>query len=46
MSESMDRSLAINEWLQLRLHLMACAWCARYLKQVKLIRQLLRSAKY
>jgi len=42
MSESMDRSLGLSEWLQLRLHLLVCAWCARYLKQIKLIRHLLR----
>ena len=41
-SESMERSLRPNEWLQLRLHLIVCAWCARYLKQIKFLRQLLR----
>jgi len=41
MSESMERPLRIAEWLQLRLHLIVCAWCARYLKQIKFIRQLL-----
>ena len=41
MSESMERSLGLGEWLQLRLHLIVCAWCAHYLKQVKFIRQLL-----
>jgi hypothetical protein len=46
MSESMERSLALDEWLQLRLHLIVCAWCARYLKQIKLLRQILRSPKY
>jgi hypothetical protein len=42
MSESMDRSLGPWEWLQLRLHLIVCAWCARYLDQLRFIRQLLR----
>jgi hypothetical protein len=42
MSESMDRSLGLPEWLQLRLHLIVCAWCARYLAQLRLIRHLLR----
>ena len=42
MSESMDRSLGLSEWLQLRLHLTVCAWCARYLQQIKFLRQLLR----
>lgn len=41
MSDSMERSLGVWEWLQLRLHLMICAWCARYLKQIKFISQLL-----
>jgi hypothetical protein len=42
MSESMDRSLGLWEWLRLRLHLFVCAWCTRYLKQIRLIRQVLR----
>ena len=42
MSESIDRSLGPGEWLRLRLHLFVCAWCSRYLKQIKFIRQLLR----
>jgi hypothetical protein len=42
MSQSMDRSLGLWEWLQLRLHLIVCAWCTRYLKQIRFIRQLLR----
>ena len=42
MSESMDRPLGVIEYLELRLHLLVCAWCARYLKQIKLIRRLAR----
>jgi hypothetical protein len=42
MSESMERSLGVWEWMQLRLHLVVCAWCARYLKQIKFLRQLLQ----
>jgi hypothetical protein len=42
MSESMERSLGPWEWLQLRLHLIVCAWCTRYLRQIRFIRQLLR----
>jgi hypothetical protein len=38
MSESMDRSLGPGEWWQLRLHLIVCAWCSRYLKQIRFIR--------
>lgn len=42
MSESLERRLAIDEWIVLRLHLIVCAWCARYLKQIKFLRSLLR----
>jgi hypothetical protein len=42
MSESMERSLGLCEWLRLRLHLFVCAWCTRYLKQIRFLRQLLR----
>lgn len=40
MSESMDRRLSVFEYLELKLHLLVCVWCARYLKQIKLIRRL------
>jgi hypothetical protein len=43
MSESMDRPLSVRERLNLRLHLIVCAWCASYLKQIKFLRHLLRS---
>jgi hypothetical protein len=46
MSESMDRALKLDEWVRLRLHLIVCAWCKRYLKQINFLRQLLRSPKY
>ena len=42
MSESMDRRLGIFEYLGLRLHLLVCAWCARYLKQIELVGCILR----
>jgi len=45
MSESMDRSLGPREKLQLRLHLLVCVWCARYLQQIKFLRQLLRDSE-
>ena len=45
MSESLERQLAIREWLGLRLHLLVCAWCARYLKQIKFLRSLLRGQR-
>ena len=42
MSESMDRPLGIGEMLQLKLHLIVCTWCARYLDQINFMRKLLR----
>ena len=39
MSESLERRLGLVELTKLRLHLLVCAWCARYLKQIKLLRQ-------
>jgi len=42
MSESLERRLSAREWAGLRLHLLVCAWCARYLKQIRLFRTLLR----
>lgn len=42
MSESMDRRLGVLEYLKLNLHLLVCAWCARYLKQIKLLGSVLR----
>lgn len=39
MSESFERRLGLVERTKLRLHLLVCAWCARYLKQIKLLRQ-------
>ena len=37
MSESMDRRLGVFEYLKLKLHLLVCVWCARYLKQINLL---------
>ena len=39
MSESLERRLGLVERTKLRLHLLVCAWCARYLKQIMLLRQ-------
>jgi len=39
-SESLERRLGVLEHMKLRLHLLVCAWCARYLKQIRLLRQL------
>jgi Putative zinc-finger len=41
-SQSIDRKLSLKERLRLKLHLLICIWCARYLVQLKLIRQLMR----
>jgi hypothetical protein len=42
MSESMERRLGVAEYLKLRLHLIVCAWCTRYLKQIRFMRRGLR----
>ena len=42
MSESMERRLRLRESVELKLHLLVCAWCARYLKQLTFLRRLLR----
>ena len=42
MSESLERRLDFGERMTLRLHLLVCAWCARYLKQIKFLRQIIR----
>jgi len=46
MSESLDRRLGVLEQLQLKLHLMVCAWCVRYLKQIKFLRELVRQRTF
>jgi len=46
MSESLERRLGVLEHMQLKLHLMVCAWCARYLKQIKFLRQLVRQQTF
>ena len=46
MSESLERRLGLIERLELKLHLMVCAWCARYLKQIKFLRQLVRQRTF
>ena len=46
MSESLERPLGLVERTKLRLHLLVCAWCARYLKQIKLLRQIVRRREF
>lgn len=42
LSESLDRRLTPANQIEMRLHLFVCAWCARYLKQIKFLRWALR----
>ncbi|HSE20688.1 MAG TPA: hypothetical protein VLB68_03495 [Pyrinomonadaceae bacterium] len=42
MSQSLERSLSLSERWSLRLHLVVCAWCVRYLAQIRFLRQLVR----
>jgi hypothetical protein len=46
MSESLHRRLGVLEYLQLKLHLMVCVWCVRYLKQIKFLRDLVRQQTF
>jgi len=41
-SDSMDRSLPLGKRIGVRLHLMICRFCARYERQLLLIRETLR----
>jgi hypothetical protein len=42
LSESMDRSLPIGKRIGVRLHLLMCKFCARYERQLLLIRETAR----
>lgn len=42
LSESMDRSLPLGKRIGVRLHLIICKWCARYERQLLLIRETAR----
>ena len=42
MSQSLDRRLNLIERVKLKLHLLVCAWCCRYLTQIGLIRNIIR----
>ncbi|HLA10915.1 MAG TPA: zf-HC2 domain-containing protein [Pyrinomonadaceae bacterium] len=39
MSESLERRLSIVERVRLRIHMIVCDWCRRYLEQVGLLQQ-------
>ncbi len=41
-SESMDRSLPLGTRMGVRLHLLMCRFCARYERQLRLIRETAR----
>lgn len=41
-SESMDTSLPIGKRIGVRFHLIICKWCARYERQLLLIRETVR----
>ena len=43
MSKAMDDKLSFKERFDLRLHLMVCDLCVRFLKQVRGLRKLVRS---
>ena len=42
LSESMDHSLPIGRWVGVRFHLLICRFCARYERQLLLIRETVR----
>lgn len=46
MSESLDRRLGLVERTKLRLHLLVCAWCVRYLKQIKLLKKVVSQREF
>ena len=46
MSESFERRLGLVEQTKLRLHLLVCAWCARYLKQIGFLRQVVSQREF
>jgi hypothetical protein len=41
-SESMDRSLPLGKRIGVRIHLLICKFCARYRRQLLLIRETVR----
>jgi hypothetical protein len=41
-SDSMERPLPLRRRISIRIHFIICKWCARYQKQLRLIRSLLR----
>jgi len=41
-SRSMDTSIPIGKWIGVRVHLLMCKFCARYERQLLLVRETLR----
>jgi hypothetical protein len=37
MSESLDRSLTLREKIKMRMHFLICAFCKRYLQQLRIL---------
>lgn len=44
-SESLDRDLSLGERLAVRFHVLMCVFCARYERQLRLIRAALRGRR-
>jgi hypothetical protein len=44
MSESLERQLSLAERIKMRLHMMVCTWCKRYLEQITLMKTLFNGA--
>ena len=42
MSQSLDRPLSLRENFQLKLHIIVCVWCERYMKQLRQMRDAVR----
>jgi len=42
-SQSMERSLSLQEQIKLKLHLWICAWCQWYMEHLHLIRETARA---
>lgn len=40
MSDSLERPLDLLERIKLQLHLVVCAWCARYFRQISMLRSM------
>lgn len=43
LSQSLERRLTLREQLTLRLHFLICVYCARYLKQLRFMRDTVRA---